>query len=478
GNGVLSRSLVSGLLRRNAQSPQDDIHVRVICARPHPTAHDVSSDVVTLNEHECLVDHLEIWPIDLPMGCLWKRLDRYGPWKEFVAGCTGGNGNPDYSQLVREFEPMEVVAVDWHGMLIWEEICRSFNDVEGCLLEGVWCPSIATTCYYNFRVYSSSSWDHPVNARFSSDNSAEKGDEQFYLEQEQHSCRLADAIICLSEHDRQNLKILMRQDSLLIDEECTMKMAEIGILPPPIRGDILELANRDVDDFISHLPDEAASAINWLSQSLPNPIPQRVFITCMVRLSPEKSPHHFVFFIEKLGGIKFLKSLNLIPLICGAKSVESYAESVLGDLTSLCQCSSSNDDEWPCVIIDRFLGPAEMAAVFSRTALNFHPCLYDAYGMTVVESTAFGAVTIVNKGGKVGATSLLKEGKGCVGIDLHGIVVDNNIDVSDCRELIKTHQKSFKKIGQEGRRLAMGWNEHAYCISLLDMLSKHSKCNR
>ena len=27
----------------------------------------------------------------------------------------------------------------------------------------------------------------------------------------------------------------------------------------------------------------------------------------------------------------------------------------------------------------------------SRTALNFHPCAYDAYGMTLVEAAAFGA---------------------------------------------------------------------------------------
>eukprot|EP00804_Cyclotella_cryptica_P014037 CCRYP_002511-RA/>CCRYP_002511-RA protein AED:0.42 eAED:0.42 QI:0/-1/0/1/-1/0/1/0/98 len=98
--------------------------------------------------------------------------------------------------------------------------------------------------------------------------------------------------------------------------------------------------------------------------------------------------------------------------------------------------------------------------------------------MTVVESAAFGAVSIVNKGGSIGATSLLKEGKGCVGIDLHGIVLENSNAILECREQIKTHQASFREIGQEGRRMAMGWNEHAYCSSLLDMLSKHSKCYR
>eukprot|EP00965_Chrysotila_dentata_P138576 4583662-Pleurochrysis_carterae.AAC.2 len=43
------------------------------------------------------------------------------------------------------------------------------------------------------------------------------------------------------------------------------------------------------------------------------------------------------------------------------------------------------------VIIDSFLNPAGLASVLSRCALNFHPCAYDAYGMTIVEAAAFGA---------------------------------------------------------------------------------------
>ena len=42
------------------------------------------------------------------------------------------------------------------------------------------------------------------------------------------------------------------------------------------------------------------------------------------------------------------------------------------------------------IIEERFLGPTELADIFSATALNIHPCLYDAYGMTVVEAASQG----------------------------------------------------------------------------------------
>lgn len=44
-----------------------------------------------------------------------------------------------------------------------------------------------------------------------------------------------------------------------------------------------------------------------------------------------------------------------------------------------------------CEIVD-FCDPRPLADVFERTLLNFHPCEYDAYGMTVVEGVCMLAV--------------------------------------------------------------------------------------
>ena len=46
--------------------------------------------------------------------------------------------------------------------------------------------------------------------------------------------------------------------------------------------------------------------------------------------------------------------------------------------------------------------------VYAETALNFHPCAYDAYGMTIVEAASQGAPSVVAAGGAVGATALLR----------------------------------------------------------------------
>ena len=36
--------------------------------------------------------------------------------------------------------------------------------------------------------------------------------------------------------------------------------------------------------------------------------------------------------------------------------------------------------------------------VYKQTILNFHPALYEAYGLTIVEAAAFGVPSIVNQG--------------------------------------------------------------------------------
>ena len=61
-------------------------------------------------------------------------LDRYGPWREYssstlnddVVGHQDGDGNGDargkLAMKVARYRPTDVIAVDWHGMLAWEDI--------------------------------------------------------------------------------------------------------------------------------------------------------------------------------------------------------------------------------------------------------------------------------------------------------------------------------------------------------------------
>lgn len=316
-------------------------------------------------------------------------------------------------------------------------------------------------------------------------------DDQFYREKEQLSCRLASVIICLSEHDKCMIQRLIQNDNSQqqhepIDER---KIKNIHILYPPLRGDIWELAskNQEVGDFNHHLPPEAKHAIE--NSALSTSCKQRLFITCVVRLSPEKTPHHFVTLLKKLGGVDFLRCNSLVPIMCGARSVEDYAKKVVDDFQEMmCSSSSKGDNVWPCVVIDRHLGPKELAAVFSRTAVNVHPCLYDAYGMTLVEAAAFGAPSIVNNGGVIGAASLLGEGKGCMAVNLEQMLEEasgGNYEekiVDALRTLtipVDNSEKSessenwvaLRQIAKEARSKALHWDEMACCQGLIDVLN-------
>ena len=103
---------------------------------------------------------------------------------------------------MKEFQPTDIVAVDWHGILAWESIrhhlMMDIGDLEDdgeSSSASIWHPDTANVCYYNFRVYSHSD-----------------DDERFYREKEQLSCRVANVIICLSEHDRGMLQRLIEED--------------------------------------------------------------------------------------------------------------------------------------------------------------------------------------------------------------------------------------------------------------------------
>eukprot|EP00578_Thalassiosira_sp_NH16_P029027 CAMPEP_0181097632 /NCGR_PEP_ID=MMETSP1071-20121207/11674_1 /TAXON_ID=35127 /ORGANISM="Thalassiosira sp., Strain NH16" /LENGTH=478 /DNA_ID=CAMNT_0023180129 /DNA_START=259 /DNA_END=1691 /DNA_ORIENTATION=- len=403
GNGVLARSLVSSLVGKD-----HDCAVRVICAKPHPSTEGLSKDICMdyLSEYF----DLEIWSVGLPRRCQWKRLDRSGPWEHY------SEFSPDYAAHVKEFEPTDVVAVDWHGMLAWKWIHQHLRRNEMLQkLGNQWMSSNVNVCYYNFRVYSSSSWEHeqPENEEIQSSS-----DDQFYRMQEQTSCKSANVIICLAENDRCMLQRLTEDEH---SNKSANETKRIHILHPPLRGDIWLLANADSTSYYDHhLPLDARLAMEKFASHSSSQ--KRMFITCMSRFSPEKSPHHFVKLLHELGGVEFLRSRSLIPIMCGARSVEAYAQKVVDDIQSLCSGSAEGEADWPCVIINHHLGPRELAAVFSHTVLNVHPCLYDAYGMTMVESAAFGVPSVVNGGGKVGAASLLGEGEGCIAVNLGQII--------------------------------------------------------
>jgi glycosyltransferase involved in cell wall biosynthesis len=129
----------------------------------------------------------------------------------------------------------------------------------------------------------------------------------------------------------------------------------------------------------------------------------------MVRLDPTKSAMRFVDLVETLvatqrrsasgdgngGGaaastlvsVPGHPSLRVVPFLCGAAADAEYAAAVRSRLREVCPFA---------VIEERFMTPVQMAPVLLRAAVNAHPCLYDAYAMTIVEAAAFGVPSIVH----------------------------------------------------------------------------------
>jgi len=60
-----------------------------------------------------------------------------------------------------------------------------------------------------------------------------------------------------------------------------------------------------------------------------------------------------------------------------------YLWSACGRVIARGQCARRNRCRGT-VFEESFMGPAELRSVFLRAALNIHPSLADAYGMTIV----------------------------------------------------------------------------------------------
>lgn len=184
----------------------------------------------------------------------------------------------------------------------------------------------------------------------------------------------------------------------------------------------------------------------------------RSYLTCCVRLSPEKEPHRFVELVEELARQGSLQRLAITPLMC-ASATTPYAL----DLVARLQAAAPN-----CIIQKQFLGPEELVMIYSKTRLNIHPCLYDAYGMTVVEAASQGAPSVVNRGGAVGATDLLKSLSEVFELDLSVPIAQLANQVTE----LWGNAALLAQIGQAAAYKARSWTESANAATLLSLINK------
>ena len=431
GNGVYATSQVRGLQRLGHD-------VLVICGSPiQSTSNPDQSAINTAAASE----EENILPV---LVAIWGRLDVHCAWQEFADGCAAF----PVAAAVADFAADVVVAVDWHGALAYESLARTLH-TQGA-------SNIPPCVFNNYRVF----------LRSLKNNEEE---EEFFNKYE-GSFGFNSSSLCSI--------VLSRSDAEFVRHYCLHQKSknenesvESASSPPPPLHVILPALRAD----IAALP------------LLNNTRDRRNYILCCVRASPEKEPHRFVDLICALQQRGVFENLGIIPLICGAgwavpaaQTTESTAHALTTTTTktktvtteyvaTLRQRLAANVPS--CQIIESFLGPLEMAEIYSKTLLNVHPCAYDAFGMTIVEAASQEVPSLVAHQGHVGATDLLSPERNEVFVTDMEVAVEELADVVEA--LLKKDESSRQKLIDMGMRAALvarAWTEDANAAALVAVL--------
>mmetsp|Transcript_37689 Transcript_37689/g.106470 ORF Transcript_37689/g.106470 Transcript_37689/m.106470 type:complete len:408 (+) Transcript_37689:174-1397(+) len=296
-------------------------------------------------------------------------------------------------QKIAIFSPEVVVGVDWHSAMAYKQLVPSLKARLQAQLPYF---------YLNYRVYS---------------RAQDKGG-QLLQQYEAEAVAMSTETVALSRTDAEFIH------GHLIG---TSGKGMPKILLPSLRSDMMEIPPPPE-------PEDPAQA-------------PRKYLLCCVRLSPEKQPERFVELVEELSARGALQALHLTPFLIGSAKTP-YAEGLKARVRAAAPCS---------IVKEEFVGPHELASIAVSTRLNIHPCLYDAYGMTVVECASQGAPSVVNAGGTVGATDLLK---GC-----HNECFEVQMDragipglADDILEILGDMQK-MREVSVAAARKARSWGE-------------------
>jgi len=448
GNGVYSRSQIRSLRELGHR-------VLVICGRPDTlTCHEDEDDCIS---------------VPLPAKS-WGRLDAHSSFSTFSSHTL-----QLHKDTILNFNPDAIFAVDWHGMHV-------INSVKPHLCYHNNSTTIPIT-YLNYRVHTKSVPE----------------DQRALIRSLEHQAVLASThTVALCTSDAQYIqKHFIDSKTTTSTDDNKDDNKKVKVLLPALRQDMAAIpppADEDDND------DDTTTM----------PLPSRNLLTCCVRISPEKEPHRFVDIVEHLMKMTVAEEeeeekqqptvppppssssspsilQQIQPFICGSGWNTPYGQSLCQRIKhSLPNCIIKGLGE-DSSRYDHFMGPTELASIFSRSILNIHPCGYDAYGMTIVEAASQGCPSLVCGGGQVGATELLREEAGevvCVvgmgemsGREVAGrvwkvLMEEMEIEEKDGGEggERKKKKKKVRRLEEVGRRAAIKareWTEQANAIELL-----------
>eukprot|EP00536_Pseudo-nitzschia_multiseries_P002160 jgi/Psemu1/4996/gm1.4996_g len=478
GNGILARSLVKSFLGLGCT-------VTVWCCRPSREndtndedgsnskgnhAHSDDNHLAPPEISNDSMERLELLSTVVP-GSAWKRVDDQSCWRDFTISnfLPSEASNEQLVRLRTAISEADVLcAIDWTGAVAYRSIIEhgrllkvdddggdsDFRHVD---------VTSKFHLYLNFRVFSLGVGDDKRRA--------------WYNEMEYKAMKNANVVVSLSSKDTQQLSDIVQENK----EQSTILMEPkipIETVLPPLRQDMESFAKtcQNSEDFLCHLPDLIRSRIaSNASATSSNPsasisnllFSQRPIIACVARQSPEKAIHRFVRFAEMAADV--LQELHLTVVLAGAASDVEYARESQQRLLRAVPSA---------IVIDRFLSPKELGALFAHTLVNFHPSSYDAYGMTIVEAAAFGAPTVL-AGASIGAFRLLGE-DGCLQVDMNDDTDGNCFSqqslttVVDFLRTCKTDGRSWEKLSLVALEKALAWDEKSYGERMLQIIDTTS----
>ena len=374
----------------------------------------------------------------------WGRLDADCGWKTFAEQI---GERVDLHRSIVDFDPDAILGVDWSSLAAARKLSKHVNDLRERskqprgLVRKKSPPSstsdtvdemvtkreslIAPFVYSNFRVFT-------------------RSDREAHLELEADAVSVSRGVL-----------VLCRDDADFVTEHLSPPGVAVAprVVHPPLREDLRVLADQ---------PENAGK----------REPPERKYFTCCVRLSPEKEPGRFIALLEWLNRQEEFKASGIVPVLC-ASTQGSHADAIRRKFKD----AAPNG-----VVMREFLDARGLQNLFEKTVLNFHPCEKDAYGMTIVEAGAFGAPSIANRGGSVGATSILRERDGAlIGIDFRRAAGAKEESEEQYAAVLKCllDRPGTERVGAAAKKAALAWDEEANAAAvaeaLHDALDEHSE---
>ena len=345
----------------------------------------------------------------------WGVHGQTGPWESFADGCVAAGA----AEAVRAWllgggeQPVAVVGVDWEGMAAYRRLVEA-----GVFVAAAPPHSVA---YYNYRV-------------FYKNTGAAADEVAFYAERERACMEAARMTLCLCDVDAASLRALLPR-------------AQPRVILPGLRGEMAASAAAEEAERSGQQPGSRRR--------------RRRYLLCCVRVIREKNVAAFVEIVRSLAtrsGCLGEAEGAVVPYMVGAAGDAAYAAALHGELRAAYGGS---------VVVDGFLGAAELAEVMAQSVLNVHPALNEAYGMTIVEAAAMGCPSVVHEA-DIGATHLLAPARGevfCADMRAPARVADAIAGLLGSPDVVATAAAAAQKA-------AVAYDEAANAATLHAMLSE------